>query len=126
MAMMLDMPMSGWKACRYHMAAKSPVVQPTRHRKVLTPARRHADREDQKARVVRGGGGDIAAGSVCSAVPGGVAWHDFLQLVDCCRACTATGINCFRAALLGPHRHVGARVASRSISGFGEGAALDE
>lgn len=48
--MIVPMPKSAWYACRYHIAAKSPVVQPTRHRNVFTPARRHVARHDQKAR----------------------------------------------------------------------------
>lgn len=47
--MMAPVPRSGWKAWRYHMAEKSPSVQPTRHRRVLTPARCHADLDDQKS-----------------------------------------------------------------------------
>lgn len=38
-AMMVDIPRSEWKDCRYHIAEKSPAVHPTRHRRVLTPAR---------------------------------------------------------------------------------------
>lgn len=37
--MMVDIPRSAWKDCRYHMAEKSPAVHPTRHRRVLIPAR---------------------------------------------------------------------------------------
>jgi len=55
MAMMPPMAMSGWKAWRYHMAEKSPSVQPTRHLSVLTPARRHVGREAQKADSVTEG-----------------------------------------------------------------------
>lgn len=39
------------------MAEKSPRVQPTRHRKVLTPARRHVGLADQKSRERTDGGG---------------------------------------------------------------------
>lgn len=49
-AMMASMPISEWKAWRYHMAEKSPRVQPMRHRRVLTPARRHVDLDVQKPR----------------------------------------------------------------------------
>lgn len=56
--MIADMPMSAWYACRYHMAEKSPAVQPTRQRRVLIEARFQVVREDQNAREVRGGGGD--------------------------------------------------------------------
>lgn len=38
-AMIGDIPRSAWKDCRYHIAEKSPAVHPTRHRRVLTPAR---------------------------------------------------------------------------------------
>jgi hypothetical protein len=45
------MPSSGWAACKYHMAEKSPTVQPTRQRKVLIIARFHTGTEDQKPTV---------------------------------------------------------------------------
>ena len=40
-AMIVVSPRSAWNDCRYHMAEKSPAVQPIRHLKVFTPARRH-------------------------------------------------------------------------------------
>ena len=38
-AMMVGTPRSAWNDCRYHIAERSPAVQPTRHRSVLIPAR---------------------------------------------------------------------------------------
>lgn len=49
------MPRSGWKAWRYHIAEKSPNVQPTRHRRVLTPARLQICLDDQNSSVLIGG-----------------------------------------------------------------------
>jgi hypothetical protein len=60
MAMMACMPNSGWNAWRYHMAEKSPAVQPTRHRRVLTPARFHVALELQKLRLSAEGVGALA------------------------------------------------------------------
>ncbi|KAF6798789.1 hypothetical protein CSOJ01_12630 [Colletotrichum sojae] len=47
---------SEWNDWRYHMAEKSPRVQPTRHRNVLTAARFHVGREAQKSQDSTGGG----------------------------------------------------------------------
>ncbi|KAF6826121.1 hypothetical protein CPLU01_09853 [Colletotrichum plurivorum] len=47
---------SGWNDWRYHIAEKSPKVQPTRHRNVLTPARFQVGREAQKSQDSTGGG----------------------------------------------------------------------
>ena len=47
-AMIVDSPRSAWNDCRYHIAEKSPTVQPTRHRRVLIPARFHTGVELQK------------------------------------------------------------------------------
>jgi hypothetical protein len=49
-AMIVVSPRSAWNDCRYHMAEKSPAVQPIRHLKVLTPARRHTAEDPQKWR----------------------------------------------------------------------------
>ncbi|CAH0030217.1 unnamed protein product [Clonostachys rhizophaga] len=57
---MACMPSSGWNAWRYHMAEKSPAVQPTRHRRVLTPARFHVALELQKSRLSVEGVGALA------------------------------------------------------------------
>ncbi|CAH0056330.1 unnamed protein product [Clonostachys solani] len=57
---MACMPSSGWNAWRYHMAEKSPTVQPTRHRRVLTPARFHVALELQKSRLSVEGVGALA------------------------------------------------------------------
>lgn len=46
-AMVVDNPRSAWNDCRYHMAEKSPTVQPTRHRSVLIPALFHTGVELQ-------------------------------------------------------------------------------
>ena len=48
-AMIVPMPKFGAYVCKVHRAEKSPVVHPTRHRKVLTPALFHVPRQDQKA-----------------------------------------------------------------------------
>jgi hypothetical protein len=65
MAMMVLMPRSAWYAWRYHMAEKSPVVQPSRQRDVLTMALFHTERERQKSLVL--------ADRCCD-------WHDVLGL----------------------------------------------
>lgn len=57
--MMALVPISGWKAWRYHMAEKSPSVQPTRHLSVLTPARFHVGLDDQKSTDVTAGAGVV-------------------------------------------------------------------
>ena len=49
-AMIVVNPRSAWNDCRYHMAEKSPAVQPIRHLKVLTPARRHTAGDPQNWR----------------------------------------------------------------------------
>lgn len=49
MAMMAPIPRSGWDAWRYHIAEKSPAVHPTKHRSVLTEARRHVGLDAQKS-----------------------------------------------------------------------------
>lgn len=59
MAMMVSTPKCEWNACRYHMAEKSPRVQPTRHLKVLTPALRQAEREAQKSYEKKDEVGDL-------------------------------------------------------------------
>lgn len=46
-AMIVPIPRLGCVACKYHMAEKSPVVQPTKHRIVLTEALCHVDFDDQ-------------------------------------------------------------------------------
>lgn len=38
MLLIAPIPISGQCICRSHMAEKSPIVQPTKHRKVLTAA----------------------------------------------------------------------------------------
>lgn len=58
-AIIVDTPSSPWNDCRYHMAEKSPTVQPTRHLKVLTPARLHTNEEFQNC-VDDNGKADVA------------------------------------------------------------------
>lgn len=65
-AITVPVPISGWNDWRYHMDEKSPRVQPTRHRSVLTPARRHRGLDDQNW-VDRRDGGD--AGWCCCCGP---------------------------------------------------------
>lgn len=68
---MLSMPTSGWKAWRYHIAEKSPNVQPTKHRRVLTAARRHVGREVQKSDVAMDGALGLAS---LELLEHGVCW----------------------------------------------------
>jgi hypothetical protein len=58
-AMIVCMPRSVWKAWRYHIAEKSPIVQPTRQRRVLIAARFQIGLDDQNCDEVGGGTVDL-------------------------------------------------------------------
>lgn len=60
--MMVPMPIVGYESWRYHIAEKSPAVQPTRHRSVLMAARFHSMREAQKLGAIADEGGVVALG----------------------------------------------------------------
>jgi hypothetical protein len=79
-SMMVPVPMCGWTAWRYHIVEKSPRVQPTRHLRVLTPARLHIGVDDQKCVENRDG---EAAGEDTTFRALQVVW-DVLLLQDEC------------------------------------------
>ena len=56
--MIICIPRSGWKDWRYHIAEKSPAVQPMRQRNVFRDARFQVGGEDQKGGDESDGGGD--------------------------------------------------------------------